>query len=141
MGTFILQMTMNTDYAILDSTAIGDWSLIEPAVEVFSASLPTMTPFLHVRLQWNKLRSSLHSASSKSSKAGKFTGKDHKFHEIQSAERQDPSNGESGPVADVSGTAIPMHSIAVRQEMQWSESQRQMIGEEMRKDWNAENAV
>ena len=106
-----------SDYSIQDSTAIGDWSLIEPAVEVFSASLPTMTPFLNVRLQWNKLRSSLSSASSRSSRAAGFKVKGHGFREIQSVEKQDRSNGESGRVVDLSGTAIPMHSIAVRQEV------------------------
>ena len=100
-----------------------------------------MTPFLNVRLQWDKLRSSLSSASSRSSRAAGLKDKGHGFREIQSVERQDRSNGESGPVVDVSGTAIPMHSIAVRQEVQWSESRRQMIREELGADWSVGNAV
>ncbi|KAL9120825.1 MAG: hypothetical protein Q9187_002616 [Circinaria calcarea] len=37
-----------------------DWSLIEPAVKILSACLPTMTPFLNIRIHWEQLRSSFH---------------------------------------------------------------------------------
>lgn len=43
---------------VTDSTAIGDWSLVELAVEILSACLPTMTPFLHIRRHWSQLQSS-----------------------------------------------------------------------------------
>lgn len=133
------------------STAIGNWSLIEPAVEVVSASLPTMTPFLNVRLQWTKLRSSLLSVFRSSRGAG-LTDSGHGVHEIQNVDGQNHSKGESGPVTDVSTTAglgqkmaegieIPMHSIAVRQEMKWSESRGQMERGGMGEDWSRGDTV
>ena len=139
------------DESILDSTAIGDWSLIEPAVEVVSASLPTMTPFLNLRLQWTRLRSSLRSAFRSSRGAGP-TDSGHDFHEIPNIYRRDRLNGESGPVTDVSATTgdegksvedigIPMHSIAVRQEMQWSESRGQTRRQGLGEDWSGRDAV
>ena len=92
-----------------------------------------MPLFLNVHQQWIKLRSSLRSAF-QSSRGSRSKDSDHEFHDIQDVDLQDRSNDERGPVTDVSATVgvgrnlvedieIPIHSIAVRQEMQWSESQ------------------
>ncbi len=116
-----------------------------------SVSLPTMTPFLNIRLQWTRLRSSLRSAFRSSRGAG-LIDSGHGFHEISNVGRQDSLNGESGPVTDVSviaghsrksadDVAIPMHSIAVRQEMQWSESRGQSKPQGKREDWSGRDAV
>ena len=73
-------------------------------------------------------------------------GSDHGFHEIHRVDGQEHLNGKSGVVTDVSAAAelgrekvedveIPMRSIAVRQETQWSESRRHIKRDILREDW------
>ena len=87
-----------------DSTAIGDWSLIEPAVEVFSACLPTLTPFLNMHIQWKKIRSSLRSH----------------FHSSRNAP---PDGHDSGRSSN--------EIIGDRREADRSESKRELVLEDM----------
>ncbi|KAG7004638.1 hypothetical protein G7Y79_00024g055880 [Physcia stellaris] len=108
------------------STAIGDWSLIEPAVEVLSASLPTMTVFYNVRQHFATLLSVLRS-STRGAKGSKDGSRG--FHEIQSPGMQHLPSGPVTAIAGLDGRTererdVPMHAIAVRQEVQWDERSR-----------------
>ena len=61
---FLLAAPMNLDSNVLlstDSTGKCSWTVVEPAVEVLSACLPTMAPFLNGGRNLSKLRSSLRS--------------------------------------------------------------------------------
>lgn len=89
-----------------------------------------MTVFYNVRQHFATLRSSLISALRSSTRAGKGSKDGSRgFHEIQSPGMQHLPLGGSGPVTANAGldrrtsreTDFPMHSIAVRREMQWSE--------------------
>ena len=126
-------MNVESNVALsIDSTGKCSWTVVEPAIEVLSACLPTMAPFLNAGLHISKLRSSLQSlfSSHKSSQSSSIIGRrgqysggfneyklrpDH-IAEVNSA-AQAGSFGKAGSESD----EIPLKSIGIRQDMDWRE--------------------
>lgn len=120
------------------STAIGNWSLIEPAVEVLSACLPTMAPLLNPKQYLTRLRESIRTLLGRSKpSSARSTYSAHPFQQItlsRDAQIQFPPRVEQSSFA-TNATAdhatvgantddIPLRSIMVRHDMEWSERQR-----------------
>ena len=126
-------MNVESNVALsIDSTGKCSWTVVEPAIEVLSACLPTMAPFLNAGRHISKLRSSLRSlfSSHKSSQSGSIIGRrgqysggldeynlrpDH-IAEVNSA-------AQAGPYGKVRAESdeIPLKSIGIRQDMDWRE--------------------
>ncbi|KAI9694169.1 MAG: hypothetical protein M1822_003440 [Bathelium mastoideum] len=101
-------------------TSIASWTCVEPGIEVLSASLPAMAPFLHGRRFLSELGSSLRGMFS-SSKRSKSTG-DSGFRKFDEPSRL--SDSEHNPwgtstaevqheVRDGASEIVPLHAIRV----------------------------
>ena len=126
-------MNVESNVALLiDSTDKCSWTVVEPAIEVLSACLPTMAPFLNAGRRISKLRSSLRSlfSSHKSSQSVSIVGR-----RGQHSGGLDENNLRPDHLAEVNFAAqagssgkgrsksdeIPLKSIGIRQDMDWME--------------------
>ena len=102
---------------------------MEPAVEVFSACLPTMTPLAHTRIHLKSLTSALRSlVSSRRSSPGQ-SHNDTESH--PPTLRPDRLEGIFTHAAtkpsferDTDSDEIPLRSIKVQRDVQWEEMRR-----------------
>lgn len=117
-----------------DSTAIGEWALIELSIEILCACLPTMTPFLHIRTHCNQLRSGFPYRKSRgsSSDAGNDSQQQLKrpnvlFKDsIQYRPNSFPGSVNTATVSAVPRCSrdlddIPLRSILVKKDLDWTE--------------------
>ncbi|KAL9119624.1 MAG: hypothetical protein Q9187_003824 [Circinaria calcarea] len=122
---------------LLDATGKCSWTVIEPAIEVLSACLPTMAPFLNRPTHLANFRSTLRSMISpnKSSRSEQLrtSASKHQFRDVDNFNKtctHDSLSDHTGKVAaippsqPVASDQIPLNSIVVTQDFAWSEESR-----------------
>ena len=131
--SFHLINTLLTDTANADKTSKCSWTIVEPALEVLSGCLPTMAPLLHMRTHLHHLssilRSSFHSRSTTSGLDDTKTKRRDYRHELNETKLR--LGGEPAVIsgasakhfesASVEDDLVPLHSIKVRNDVEWKE--------------------
>ena len=118
IGIIRLVVLIGQGHDITYRTGICSWSVLEPAVEVFSACLPTLAPMLHMRprlgtslrspLQWEK-RSRISEPSANKRYSGTRSNKGTMFEGIN---HRMESNASADPFQDVEIDQIPLRPIS-----------------------------
>ena len=108
----------------LDGTGKCSWTVIEPAIEVLSACLPTMAPFLSMSTHWPNLRSSLRSLLSSSRHRSQSEIDPYRsFNDTSGyqygAEVKSQAIGRPSKKQASESDEVPLKSIKVRQDLDW----------------------
>lgn len=131
--SFHLLNALLTTTANADKTSKCSWTIVEPALEVLSGCLPTMAPLLHMRTHLQNfssmLRSSFNSRSITSGLDDTKTSRREYRHELNETKLR--LGGEPAVIsgasakrfesADVEDDLVPLHSIKVRNDVEWKE--------------------
>ena len=134
---FMVLLRGKVTHEALDATGKCSWTVIEPAIEVLSACLPTMAPFLNIRTHLNSLRSTLRSlfSSHKDSRSqqSRTNNSSCQFRVIDKAYENHILNLNAECETNASATLshqqvssdqIPLKAIVIRHDLAWEEESR-----------------
>ena len=102
-------------YTVLGYTSIVSWTIIEPAIEVLSVSLPVMAPFLHVKKVLAEIQTYLRPLRSLTKQS--YTGSKGVFHKLNRSNNTmdgNPDDVAQRHTADgmvIEPGEIPLHSV------------------------------
>ena len=124
-------MNAAADKCFLDSTGLVSWTVVELAIEVLSACLPTMAPLTKLKQHLPKVRDSLRAlfSSHKPSQQDDLRGREQCKRDLdqqvlrpdRNAKVKSTAHGGTFGERELGSDIIPLNSIGFKQDIDWIE--------------------